>query len=176
MGRKSRGSRRGTRPRRAPPRGPLRPPHLQGKRRDLRAPRAGDGEPVRLLPSRPEFRLALKSCSDSTFPGRRTSSGSSAAARASAPRGCAIVRRPVQGVVEAGSGPEPFQADRVNFLQGFPLRLPPSPLLLHIHKKAGPLAVSFESSGLRKPRRRRGDGSIWKQTLRGGQGGEEVVT
>lgn len=93
---------------------------------------------------------------------------------ASGTPGCAIVRRPCRAWWRLGAAEAVKGRQRLNFSQGFPLVLPPSPSLLHIHKEAGPLASPFESSGLTKSGRR-GDDFIWKQILRGGQGGEGVT-
>ena len=66
---------------------------------------------------------------------------------ASGAPGCAIVRRPCRAWWRLGAAGAVKGRQRLNFLQGFPLVLPPSPSLLHIHKEAGPLASLLNPRG-----------------------------
>lgn len=112
-----------------------------------------------------EFRSALFRCHTSLAMNGSAGS-SSAASSASEPRAVLLF----DGPRRTGCGGRPATGVsgrlRLNFLQRFSLKLPPNPLLLHIHKKAESLSTSFESSGLRKPRKRRADDLIWKETRR----------
>ena len=90
------------------------------------------------------FRLHVSEATNIQGPLRRGEHASGAP-------GCAIVRRPCRAWWRLGAAGAVKGRQRLNFLQGFPLVLPPSPSLLHIHKEAGPLASLLNPRGWWSP-------------------------